>query len=107
VNFSEKVFQITRNIPRGHVATYGQIAAVMGQPRAARTVGWALARSEPDVPWHRVVNRHGMISIENIHVTKDTQARNLREEGIQVFEREGNYWVDLNVYLVDSAQLGH
>jgi methylated-DNA-protein-cysteine methyltransferase-like protein len=44
------------------VATYGQIAALLGRPRAARAVGWAMRRCPGDVPWHRVVNASGGIS---------------------------------------------
>ena len=55
-----------RGIPRGHVATYGQVARVLGMARGARAVGWALralpARLERRVPWHRVVGAGGRIS---------------------------------------------
>lgn len=86
------------------VATYGQIAAVLGQPRSARMVGIALAKCPTgQVPWQRVINRHGMISIENMNVTKDDQAYLLRQEGIVVSEKDGNLYVDLARYLVDSS----
>lgn len=106
MNFHQKVYQVTQSIPYGQVATYGQIAAVLGQPRAARMVGIALAKCPlRQVPWQRVINRHGMISIENMSVTKDDQAQLLRQEGIEVTERDGNLFVDLNQYLVDSSSL--
>jgi methylated-DNA-protein-cysteine methyltransferase-like protein len=65
--FFEQIYRIVCAIPRGRVASYGQIAALLGQPRAARTVGWALASlsdAQADrVPWHRVVNRAGVITL--------------------------------------------
>jgi methylated-DNA-protein-cysteine methyltransferase-like protein len=60
----DRFYSIIRRIPRGRVATYGQIAALAGLPRNARQVGYALhALPEgSDVPWHRVVNARGEIS---------------------------------------------
>lgn len=105
VNFYQTVFHIVRLIPQGNVATYGQIAAVAGAPRAARQVGQAMAHCPADVPWQRVINRHGMISIENMVVTKDDQVYLLRQDGVEVTESEGNFWVDLKQYLVESSLL--
>jgi methylated-DNA-protein-cysteine methyltransferase related protein len=59
------VYKVVKKIPRGRVATYGQIAALAGMPRAARQVGYAL-RATPDnvkIPWHRVVNAQGRVSM--------------------------------------------
>lgn len=59
------VYKAVKKIPRGRVATYGQIAALAGMPRAARQVGYAL-RATPDnvkIPWHRVVNAQGRVSM--------------------------------------------
>jgi methylated-DNA-protein-cysteine methyltransferase-like protein len=58
------VYAWIRRIPRGRVATYGQIARLAGAPRRARHVGQALARLPPRValPWHRVINAQGRIS---------------------------------------------
>ncbi|MFZ5968104.1 MAG: MGMT family protein [Bacillota bacterium] len=63
-NFFEKVYEIAARIPEGKVATYGQIAAILGNPRAARTVGWAMGSAPSDrcLPCHRVVNRQGCLS---------------------------------------------
>lgn len=60
----ELVFAVVRRIPRGHVATYGQVAVLAGFPRHARQVGYALSALHADapVPWHRVVNAKGEIS---------------------------------------------
>jgi methylated-DNA-protein-cysteine methyltransferase related protein len=59
------IYKVVKKIPRGRVATYGQIAALAGMPRAARQVGYAL-RAAPDnikIPWHRVVNAQGRVSM--------------------------------------------
>jgi methylated-DNA-protein-cysteine methyltransferase-like protein len=64
VNFYQRVYDLVRHIPRGKVMTYGQVAALLGAPHAARAVGYALRAlaAGSDVPWHRVVNRQGQIS---------------------------------------------
>jgi methylated-DNA-protein-cysteine methyltransferase-like protein len=63
-NFFKRVYHVVRMIPRGQVATYGQIATIVSHPQAARTVGWALRalKADTDVPWHRVINARGQIS---------------------------------------------
>jgi len=67
MNFFDEVFKTIKKIPRGKVATYGQVAALSGSPRATKQVGWALHQTGDKglekVPWHRVVNRQGRISI--------------------------------------------
>ncbi|HEX5504091.1 MAG TPA: MGMT family protein, partial [Thermomicrobiales bacterium] len=62
--FYERVFAIVARIPRGRVTTYGRIADAVGNPRAARMVGWALHACPPalKLPCHRVINRHGELS---------------------------------------------
>lgn len=99
-NFYFRVYNTVRKIPRGRVATYGQIAALLGSPHGARLVGWALNTLKPgsNVPWQRVINREGRISIENMRATKDMQATLLRAEGVEVEERRGNFYVDLKQY---------
>lgn len=100
-NFYFRVYQAVRRIPKGKVATYGQIASLIGSPRASRQVGWALNVLKPgtNVPWQRVINREGRITIENMRATKDMQAQLLRSEGVDVEFRDGNWWVDLKRYL--------
>ncbi len=100
-NFYFRVYHAVRKIPKGKVATYGQIAALAGSPRGARMVGWALNVLKPgtNVPWQRVLNKEGRISIENLRATKDEQAALLQAEGVVVTLRDGNYWVDLDRYL--------
>ncbi len=98
-DFYQAVYQLVRAIPQGKVATYGQVAALLGKPRGARLVGWALNVCPADVPWQRVVNREGMISIENRRATKEEQAALLTAEGVEVSGRDGNFGVDLTRYL--------
>jgi methylated-DNA-protein-cysteine methyltransferase-like protein len=75
-----------RAIPRGRVATYGQVAAVLGVLRGARAVGWALRALDPrradDVPWHRVVGAGGRISLR-AGAGPLLQRRKLRAEGVR------------------------
>ena len=67
-DFFERVFELVRRIPEGKIATYGQIASMLGAPLAARTVGYALNALKPNnivppVPWQRVINAQGRISL--------------------------------------------
>jgi len=94
--FFEQVYLVVKCIPAGRVATYGQIARILGQQRAARTVGWAL-RAAPegsDIPWQRVINSKGAISTGRGD-GPPVQRLLLEEEGI-VFDQAGR--VDLAVY---------
>jgi methylated-DNA-protein-cysteine methyltransferase-like protein len=58
-DFKENIQRLVAQIPHGKVMTYGQLAALAGSPRAARIVGGIAHYGDPDLPWHRVVNRHG------------------------------------------------
>lgn len=60
--FYERVYAVVRRIPYGRVASYGQIARMIGAPRAARQVGWAMRRCPEDLPWQRVVMSDGSIA---------------------------------------------
>lgn len=64
-NFSQRAYAAVRLVPYGRVATYGAIASIMGHPRGARGVGDALSAlpEDTDVPWWRIINRLGRISI--------------------------------------------
>lgn len=63
--FYHRIYRVVRHIPRGRVATYGVVARLAGRPGAARTVGWALSAlpDDADVPWWRVINAAGRISL--------------------------------------------
>ncbi len=96
-NFFEDVYRIVRMIPSGRVATYGQIATYLGNPRAARTVGWAL-HSMPggeNIPWHRVINSGGQISPSPGGHREAQQRAMLEDEGI-IFDETGR--IDLRIY---------
>ena len=103
MTFFKKTISIVKKIPRGKVATYGQIAALAGSPRGARTVGWALhGLSEKvlrEVPWHRVINREGRVSTTCLDHPSEHQAMLLKKENIDVQYKDGNYFVDLKKYL--------
>ena len=97
ISFFDEVYRIVSMIPPGRVATYGQIASCLGNPRGARTVGWALS-SLPggmDVPWHRVINSQGRISGPPNGLRASEQRAMLEEEGV-VFSDDGR--VDLGSY---------
>ena len=89
-NFYERVYEIVAKIPRGSIATYGQIAMTLGQPRSARTVGWAM-RAAPyhlRLPTHRVVNRLGELAPDHVFGSTDFQKSLLLSEGI-TFNKDG------------------
>lgn len=86
--FSE-IHRIVAAIPAGKVATYGQIAAMVGRPRAARTVVWALHNSSArDLPCHRVVAKTGKLAPEHVFGSVEWQYSLLSSEGI-TFRRDG------------------
>jgi methylated-DNA-protein-cysteine methyltransferase-like protein len=83
--FFGTVYRIVRQIPRGKVATYGQIARLAGKPHAARMVGWAMSSSSPGdhVPWHRVVGAGGRLVITKAVEYFHFQKRLLQQEGVE------------------------
>lgn len=87
----QQIYQLVRQIPPGQVATYGQIAALLGRPRHARQIGYALYRVAPDadVPWQRVVNAQGMISHSPQRQGSDDLQRILLEQEGITFNRQG------------------
>lgn len=92
------IYDIVKQIPRGKVSTYGQIAALSGNPRRARIVGYALhVNPAPGViPCHRVVNKEGRVSPAFAFGGENMQIQMLRQEGVEVSD-EGI--VDLENYL--------
>jgi methylated-DNA-protein-cysteine methyltransferase-like protein len=85
VPFSEQVYTLVRQVPRGRVVSYGAVAALLGKPRAARAVGQALRAlpDENDVPWWRVVNQAGGVSSRPVVNAKPLQEALLRRERIR------------------------
>ena len=100
-NFYNKVYNTVRRIPKGKVATYGQIAALCGAPKASRIVGSALHHNpEPVViPCHRVVNRLGGLAPAFAFGGKQVQKQLLEAEGVKVTDE---FTVDLSEYLWDG-----
>ncbi len=96
-NTFQLIYDIVRRIPKGKVATYGQIATLAGNPRLARVVGYALhVNPEPMIiPCHRVVNREGYTSGSFAFGGKNAQGDLLRSEGVET-DNEGR--VDLKKY---------
>ncbi len=85
--FKQKVIEIIRLIPYGRVASYGQVALYAGSPRAAREVGWILNEHGKDLPWWRVINKQGYLSIRGGSTyDKSLQKKLLEAEGVEVSE---------------------
>lgn len=87
-------------IPKGKVSTYGDVASRAGNPKVSRYVGWVLSSlttNESLIPWWRVVNRNGYLSIKNENLgAQNMQKAMLMDEGIHV--KEDNYIADFNKY---------
>ena len=92
----ERIYLVVAHIPRARIATYGQIAAIVGDC-SARVVGYAMAAipSQRRLPWHRVMNRQGRVSVRRDGHPDLRQRRLLEAEGV-VFDRGGR--VDLTAY---------
>ncbi len=113
-NFYEQVYAVVRQIPQGKVTSYGRISDMLGAPNAARAVGYALRALKDkkddhgyrDIPWQRVINSKGRISIVNREFGAQMQADLLRKEGVPVSEElrinldkylwEGLPWYELD-----------
>jgi methylated-DNA-protein-cysteine methyltransferase-like protein len=80
--FDAAVHALVGQIPRGRVATYGQLAVLLGAPRAARAVGFAMKRCPPRIPWQRVLNSQGGISLRANVGGMVTQRIVLEHEGV-------------------------
>lgn len=89
--FNKRVYEVVRRIPKGKVATYGQVAALAGAPRNARFVGYALhSNPEPGViPCHRVVFRDGSLAPGFAFGGPERQRLLLEEEGVAFISPKG------------------
>lgn len=98
MNTFEKIYEVVKQIPSGKVATYGQVAALAGNPHWSRVVGYALhVNPYPDeIPCFRVVNRNGETSGSFAFGGPDEQRRLLELDGIE-FEPDGR--IDLKKYI--------
>ena len=85
-----RIYDVVRKIPKGRVATYGQVAALAGLPGRARQVGYAMHAlpSGTRVPWQRVINAQGKVSLRRRPGADITQRILLEREGIR-FESRG------------------
>ncbi len=95
-NSYEKIYDVVKQIPRGTVATYGQVAALAGNKRWARVVGYALhVNPDPDgIPCYRVVNREGRLSDAFAFGGGNQQKLLLEADGVEVVDNH----VDLEIY---------
>ncbi len=97
--FREQVINFIKKVPRGKVISYGQVAAACGKPNGAREVGRILRSidsSAISIPWWRVINNRGEISIKaNWTATKQLQKELLMGEGVQV---SSNFTIDMKKY---------
>lgn len=100
LTFRKKVYLAVSKIPKGKVATYSQIAVAAESPKGARAVGQALHFLDDDtVPWWRVVNSKGEISLRCEEHPKSLQKALLENDGVQVGK---GYKLDLKKYIVKS-----
>lgn len=93
----ERIYEVVKGIPKGRVATYGQVALLAGNPRWARVVGYALHNNPAPgiIPCHRVVNREGKVAEAFVFGGGNVQRTLLEQEGI-IFEEDGR--IDLKKY---------
>jgi len=99
-SFFELVYEVTRQIPKGKVTSYGAIAACLGTRSSARMVGWAMngaGKVKPKVPAHRVVNRIGMLSGKHHFSPPGSMEKLLKKERIKVkndkiIDFEKHFW---------------
>lgn len=96
--FPQRVIRLVKQIPDGQVSTYGTIATLANSPRSARLVGGVMhlkSVQDEDVPWWRVINRNGFISIKCLDHPKSLQKALLEQEGVVVSD---DFMVDLSKY---------
>lgn len=97
MDFYNKVYEITKQIPKGKVATYGQIAQMIGNSHCSRAVGYALHANKMPViiPCHRVVNRFGQLAKSFAFGGASVQKQLLENESVEVSD---DNVVDLSIY---------
>lgn len=96
-SYRERVYEIVRQIPRGRVMTYGQIAEILGEGYTPRTVGYVMHGADSEkVPWQRVINSQGACSTGKMTMPVNLQQNMLESEGV-VFSEKGK--CDLKSYL--------
>ena len=86
--YQDRVYQIVRQIPRGRVMTYGQIAGILGDGYTPRTVGYVMHAADSEgVPWQRVINSQGGCSTGKILMPYNVQQKMLEDEGVAFNEK--------------------
>ena len=102
-NFFDRVYQVVRQIPKGSVATYGQVAFLAGSPRAARVVGYALHHNPMPgvIPCHRVVNREGRMAPGFAFGGPEIQRGMLEKEGV-TFDEDGKVLLKKHQWRTDK-----
>ncbi|MBI4036471.1 MGMT family protein [Candidatus Daviesbacteria bacterium] len=97
MGFKEQVIQIIKKIPYGKVTTYGTVATLAGLPRGGRLVGSILHTTSEklNLPWQRIINRHGFISTKCLEHPKALQKVLLQKEDVEV---SPDFMVDLKKY---------
>lgn len=90
MTFPQRVARLVAAIPAGKVLNYGEVAYLLGQPRNARTVGYALSALpvDTDIPWYRVVGKNGRYGKISLAYSRDEQISRLQAEGIRFDEDE-------------------
>jgi methylated-DNA-protein-cysteine methyltransferase-like protein len=96
--FAKRVQVLVAQIPKGRVMTYGQIAALCGNPQASRIVGGIAHFGDPDLPWQRVVNKQGGLAA-GYFGGRDGHKRDLELEGVTVDGKDGSYRINLKELL--------
>jgi len=97
MNFNERVYAFLKNVPKGKVVTYGQVASAVGNPYASRAVGYALHRNPKPglIPCHRVVFKDGRLAFGFAFGGQEKQALLLKNEGVEV---SSDFRVDMKKY---------
>jgi len=96
--FRQRVESLVSQIPSGRVMTYGQIAALAGNARAARIVGGIAHYGDPELPWQRVVNKQGGLA-SGYPGGRSSHKQHLESEGVKVHGEAGDYRVDVEKLL--------
>lgn len=88
------VCDLVGQIPKGRIMTYGQIAALCGEPMAARIVGSIAHFGPPDLPWQRVVNKKGGLAA-GYYGGREGHKKDLEAEDVEVFGSDGDYSINV------------
>ncbi len=96
--FADRVRGLVGAIPYGRVMAYGQVAGMCGNARSARIVGGIAHYGDPNLPWHRVVNKAGGLA-SGYPGGRASQRRDLEGEGVTFVEKDGEYYVDMAKFI--------